>query len=173
VRRHDIVNDPLPAASFDLIHARLVLVHLPEREKVLARLVAALKPGGWLVDEEFDSCVVPDPTLRSGEVFSKAHSPMLRVMQDRGFETGFGRRLFGLLRVLGLSDVGAEGRTSMWPSGSPGPSLLRSNYEQLRSAMIEAGYITEEEFDQDLTGLHDPNFLIPSPLHWAAWGRQA
>jgi len=46
IRRHNIVSDPLPDAAFDLIHARLVLIHIPEREKVLARLVAALKPGG-------------------------------------------------------------------------------------------------------------------------------
>src|SRR5882724_8873761 len=29
VRRHNIVSDPLPEATFDLIHARLVLIHLP------------------------------------------------------------------------------------------------------------------------------------------------
>lgn len=173
VRRHDIVDDSLPKASFDLIHARLVLMHLPERERVLARLVTALKPGGWLVDEEFDSCVVPDQTLSSEETFTKTHDAMLRIMHDRGVEIGFGRRLFGLLRAAGLSDVGAEGRTSMWPSGSPGPSLMRSNYEQLRSAMIEGGYITEEEFAHDLEGLNAPNFLIPSPLLWAAWGRRS
>jgi hypothetical protein len=49
---------------------------------------------------------------------------------------------------------------------------MRSNYEQLRSAMIDAGYITEEEFDQDVAGLDDPSFLMPSPLLWAAWGRR-
>ena len=64
VRKHNIVTDPLPNATFDLIHARLVLIHLPEREKVLARLVSALKPGGWLVDEDFDSVsLLPDPTV--------------------------------------------------------------------------------------------------------------
>ena len=31
VARHDVVDDPLPAGPFDLIHARLVLVHLPGR----------------------------------------------------------------------------------------------------------------------------------------------
>jgi ubiquinone/menaquinone biosynthesis C-methylase UbiE len=39
VRKHNIVTDPLPDATFDLIHARLVLVHLPERENVLTGLV--------------------------------------------------------------------------------------------------------------------------------------
>src|SRR6476660_9881540 len=55
VRRHDVLTDTLPDAAFDLIHSRLVLIHIPEREKVLARLVAALKPGGWIIEEEFDS----------------------------------------------------------------------------------------------------------------------
>ena len=30
-------------------------MHLPERDAVLGRLIKALKPGGWLIDEEFDS----------------------------------------------------------------------------------------------------------------------
>lgn len=56
---HDIVKDPLPAHSFDLIHARLVLAHLPARDQVLPRLVASLRPGGWLVVEDFDSWLPP------------------------------------------------------------------------------------------------------------------
>jgi SAM-dependent methyltransferase len=76
VREHNIVTDPLPEAAFDLIHARLVLIHLPEREKVLARLVSALKPGGWLVDEDFDSAsLLPDPTVNAGEVILKLKWP--------------------------------------------------------------------------------------------------
>ncbi|MEV0911430.1 class I SAM-dependent methyltransferase [Streptomyces hokutonensis] len=47
--RHDIVHDPLPGMDYDLVHARLVLLHLPERLEVLEKLVAALRPGGWLV----------------------------------------------------------------------------------------------------------------------------
>src|SRR5262252_2571366 len=58
VLRHDLVTDPLPQGRFDLVHTRLVLMHLPEREQVLARLAAALKPGGWLVAEEFDSLLM-------------------------------------------------------------------------------------------------------------------
>lgn len=44
VRCHDITADGLPAASFDLVHCRLVLAHLPGREAVLRKLAAAL-PG--------------------------------------------------------------------------------------------------------------------------------
>jgi SAM-dependent methyltransferase len=173
VIRHDISRDPLPEAAFDLIHSRLVLVHVPEREKTLARMVSALKPGGWLIDEEFDTSVSPDPAASPGEVLSKTHVAMTQIMEDRGVDRRFGRRLFGLLRTLGLVSVAAEGRTFMWSAGSPGPSLMRANYEQLRSAMTGAGYVTEQEFNQDIARLDDPNFLMPSPILWSAWGRRA
>jgi len=174
VRRHNIVNDALPEAAFDLVHSRLVLLHLPEREKALARMVAALKPGGWLVDEEFDvASMLPNPVANPGEVLSKTHIAMRRIMEDRGVDDRcFARQLFGRLRAHGLVSVAAEARIFMWHSGSPGISLLRANYEQLRSSMIDARYITEEEFNQDLARLDDPGFIMPSPIMWTAWGRR-
>jgi hypothetical protein len=36
-----------------------VLIHLPQRDQVIERLVSALAPGGWLMLEEFDSRSVP------------------------------------------------------------------------------------------------------------------
>jgi ubiquinone/menaquinone biosynthesis C-methylase UbiE len=172
VRRHNIVRDPLPEASFDLVHSRLVLLHLPEREKALARMVAALKPGGWLVDEEFDSSLSPDPAADPEEVLSKTHIAMTRVMASRGVDRVFGRHLFGRLRAHGLENVSSEGRSFMWQGGSPGASLLRSNYEQLRGAMIEAGYVTPQEFEKDIAQLQDPSFVAPSPILWTASGRR-
>jgi SAM-dependent methyltransferase len=54
-RQHDVVTDPLAQGEFDVAHARLVLSWLPDRDTVISRLVAALRPGGWLVVEDFDS----------------------------------------------------------------------------------------------------------------------
>jgi SAM-dependent methyltransferase len=174
VRRHDIVNDPLPEGAFDLVHSRLVLLHLSEREKALARMIAVLRPGGWLIDEEFDAgSMLPDPVANPGEVLLKTHVAMRQVMKDRGVDDGyFARRLFERLRSHGLVDVAAEASIFMWQSGSPGVSLLRANYEQLHSSMIDAGYITEEDYKQDLARLDDPGFLMPSPIMWTAWGRR-
>jgi len=94
-------------------------------------------------------------------------------MEDRGADDrGFARRLFSRLHAHGLVDVAAEASIFMWNSGSPGVSLLRANFEQLRTNMIDAGYITEEEFDQDIARLDDPGFLMPSPIMWTAWGRR-
>src|SRR5438477_229199 len=64
IRRHDIATDALPEAAFDLVHARFVLVHVPQRDTALQRMVRALKPGGWLVVEEPGAPVVqPEPEL--------------------------------------------------------------------------------------------------------------
>lgn len=74
VCRHNIGTDPLPKAAFDLIHTRLVLMHVPERDAALARMMSSLKVGGWLLVEEYDSCsVLPDPTLSSGETLLQTH----------------------------------------------------------------------------------------------------
>ena len=94
-------------------------------------------------------------------------------MEDRGADDrGFARLLFSRLRAHGLVDVAAEANIFMWHSRSAGVSLLRANFEQLRSNMIDAGYITEEEFNQDIARLDDPGFMMPSPIMWTAWGRR-
>jgi SAM-dependent methyltransferase len=173
VRRHDIVHDPLPEGAFDLVHARMILIHLPERDDVLRRMAAALKPGGWLVCEEFDSLsALPDPAVSPGEMLLRTHVAMGRLSEDWSVDRRYGRLLYGRFRALGLGSLGAEARMSMVECGSPGAALLRASYERRRTAMIDAGYLTEQEFDQDVARLDEPGFLMPSPIMWTAWGRR-
>ncbi|MDQ2708161.1 MAG: class I SAM-dependent methyltransferase [Actinomycetota bacterium] len=67
VRRHDVITEDFPPGSFDLVHARSLLVNLPERDAVLARITGWVAPGGWLVIGEpdafpTDSSIHPRPT---------------------------------------------------------------------------------------------------------------
>jgi SAM-dependent methyltransferase len=173
VRRHDIATDPLPEAAFDLVHARLVLMHLPERETALARMISALKPGGWLVDEEYDSSSMPpDPAVSPGEVLLQTQVAMMRLLDDGGVDRLYGRRLIGRLRAHGLASVSGEARAFMWQRGSPGAALVRATYELLRGAMIDGNYITQQQFEEDVACLNDPDFLMPSAILWSAWGRR-
>jgi SAM-dependent methyltransferase len=59
VRRHDVAVDVLPQDAFDLVHARLVLHHIPQREKALQSMISTLKPGGWILVEDHDSVSMP------------------------------------------------------------------------------------------------------------------
>jgi len=173
VRCHDITRDSLPERAFDLIHARMVLMHLPARDQVLLRLASALKPGGWLVCEEFDRLSAPaDPGVSPGEIALKTHAAMGRLHRDQGVAPRFGRLLFHRLREMGLRELGAEARLVMVQPGSWSAGLLRASYERRRHAMIDAGYVTAAEFDADLARMEAADFMAPSPLMWSVWGRR-
>jgi len=173
VQRHDIARDPLPDSAFDLVHARLILVHLPERESALAKMVGALKPGGWLVCEEFDSLSMPaDPALHPDECALKAQAALQRVMAARGANTRYGRDLAARMRAHGLVEIRAHGRMAMWQGGSAGARLFRANFEQLREELLRIGLLTQTELNDDLVRLDDPGTLFPSPVMWTVRGRR-
>jgi ubiquinone/menaquinone biosynthesis C-methylase UbiE len=173
VNRHDIVSDPLPAEHFDLIHARLVLVHLPEREEVLQQMISALKPGGWLLSEEFDSVSqVSVAETYLGETTLKSTRALRKVMVERGVDLAFGGSLAKHLHTHGLQNISAEGRMSMWFGGSQGAHLMRANFEQLREPILASGAVTEIEFAEDTARLDAPDFMTPSPVMWSVAGQQ-
>ncbi|MGZ6693975.1 MAG: class I SAM-dependent methyltransferase, partial [Solirubrobacteraceae bacterium] len=45
---------PIPAAPFDLVYARLLISHLPDRVAGLRRLWDAVAPGGHLLIHDYD-----------------------------------------------------------------------------------------------------------------------
>jgi len=52
---HDLAaGGPVPGGPFDVVYARLLLFHLPQRVTVLARLWDAVAPGGHLVVQDYD-----------------------------------------------------------------------------------------------------------------------
>jgi SAM-dependent methyltransferase len=173
VRQHDIALESLPEGTFDLVHTRLVLLHLPGRDEALARLVAALKPGGWLLVEEFDSLAIhADNEINSAETPLKTLSVLQQVLVERGADTRYGRKLPGRLRCLGLEQISAEGRISMWTTHSMGAQLLKANFEQLEDAMLISGLLTRMDFQNDLAKLDTEEFMVPSPIMWSVKARR-
>jgi ubiquinone/menaquinone biosynthesis C-methylase UbiE len=172
VVQHDIAVDPLPAAAFDLIHARLVLIHVIERERALERMVGALKPGGWLVIEDFDTAsVIPDSRINRFET-PLPTAEAVRKYLTRNQDGYFGRRLYGRFRELGLTQVDAEGRSVMFTKRNGGSDLMRVNFEQIGDAVIAAGLITRAQIDADLVTIQRDDFAIPSPTMWSVAGRR-
>ena len=52
------MDSRLTPDSYDLVHTRWTLMHIPQREAVLARLGSLLKPGGRMLLEEADGLPV-------------------------------------------------------------------------------------------------------------------
>ena len=172
--RHDITRDPLPADGFDLVHARLVLAHLPERLRVLDRLVEALRPGGWLVLEEFDTewtPVLTAPDNASAALFERVYTALLGLLENAGAQLLWGRQTLGAMRCAGLEEVDATTYAEAWHGGGAGINLHRANIEQMADRLQEAG-VEGGELDQFLALLKDPAFVVNSPTLISAWGRR-
>lgn len=165
VRTHDISVDPLETGHFDLIHTRLVLVHVSDRDEALRKMVAATKSGGWLVFEEFDAQWMGDAVLLT-------YAAMQQLMMRRGVDSSFGRALPAKMNDLDLVETGNSGYVFQWRGGSPFSQLLRANFDQVREAMLEAGLVSESQFNADLERLDDPELILPSPVLWSVWGRK-
>jgi SAM-dependent methyltransferase len=174
VRRHDVGMDPAPEGPFDLVHARLLLVHVPHRARALAQLGAALRPGGWLVVEEADPALQPLVCLEDrgpGEALAnRMKSGFRRLLADRGVDLAYGRTLPRRLRELGLADVSAD---AYFPITGPAcTELERATVEQLRDRFIASGIATAQEIDGHLAAVAGEALDLATSPMITAWGRR-
>jgi SAM-dependent methyltransferase len=173
LREHDIVNDDLEQNNYDLAHTRLVLLHIPERERAIDRIISALRPGGLVLFEEFDVLsMLPDPLVSPSEKLLKTITVGWRVMRESGVDQRHGRLLAGILEGKGMEDVAAEGRVFRIRGGSPWAYVLRANCEQMHDKIIASGDLTEDEFQADMRSLDDPNLVMLTAVLWAVSARR-
>jgi SAM-dependent methyltransferase len=174
VRRHDVVADDVPEAAFDLVHARMVLEHLPRRAEALRKLAASLQPGGWLVVEDQDIAPVAPAgeSTAVGTTFMLRLTALVRLLSAAGVDLEFGRRLPAALASERLIDVGAEGRVAFVTGGSPLAEFWRLTWEQLGPKLIRSGLLSEWDVADFAVLLGDPQFVWMGPAIVAAWGRR-
>jgi SAM-dependent methyltransferase len=170
VRRHDILRDRLETGHYDLVHCRAVLMHLPEPERALARMAAALRPGGWLLVEEGDMepFAVAGPAHPASAVVARVRRLTTEAIEARGrIDLTLGRRCPELLERLGLAEVGAE-RTTWRRSGGE----VRARFLQMSLKLLcqGAGPISEADHEALERASDDPSFDMAMV---GAWGRRA
>jgi SAM-dependent methyltransferase len=176
VRRHDVAHDdppPAPVGGFDLIHARLVLVHLPGRDEALRRMAGALRPGGWLLIEDFDNELQPLARIEAyrpeHEVANKIRAGFLALLTQRGVDQSFGRKLPRLLAEQGLVDGAADAYLSV--SLPTMGALDVSNVDQVGAALVAQEHATTDEIQRHLAAIEDGLGLASPPLV-SAWARK-
>jgi SAM-dependent methyltransferase len=168
VMRHDIVADP-PPGSFDLIHARLLLEHLPDRDRILEQLASSLRPGGWLLVEDYDwTSYGTDPP---SELVERVTAAVIDFMTAAGFDPYYGRRLMRGIEERSLTNVGAEGRVLVMGPNHPGRAFYGLSLVSLRDAVLERGAVTDAEVDEMLAELDHGERTLLSPAMIAAWGQ--
>jgi SAM-dependent methyltransferase len=192
VLRHNIAVDPLPEGEFDLVHSRLVLEHVPEREEALGKMAAALAPGGWLVVEDLDWGSACAATRRGALVLSTLLGALRAMLKAARYDERFGRRLPVLLQRLGLTDVGAEGRVVVLVGGTASIDWARPTLERIRGILLgtdaevktpaplkavlerlpPVSRFAGGQLDKLESILADPEFAYLAPAMVACWGRR-
>ncbi|MGH3885750.1 MAG: class I SAM-dependent methyltransferase [Pseudonocardiaceae bacterium] len=168
VRRMDLRTDALPADAFDLVHARAVLMHIPQREQILNALLAALRPGGWLLLEEADHFATS--TLATGLHLEVAEAAFTGMAQA-GVAIDWARHLPGLLQRRGLAEVGSDCDVSLFEGGSVGADWWRVTMSQLWEQGLVIG-VTRHQLDEWDNLVSQPGGWFPGLSVVAAWGRR-
>lgn len=175
VLQHNVVTDPLPDGPFDVIHARAVLQHLPQRDQVLAKLVGALAPGGALVVEELEASwgtsvlATPDPTAH--EIFARYAEAMLKTLKASGNDPTWCRKVFAAMRDVGLIDVDTEGWQGSFAGGTGVCLLAYSGSKELRPKLLDAG-MTADDLDTIARLSVDPRLAMRGVLLVSTLGRR-
>jgi SAM-dependent methyltransferase len=155
----DLVADELPRDAFDFVHTRLVLIHIAERDAVLRKLVAALRPGGLLLVEEDD--IHPILALATG-AYREGWLAFYEHMQRAGVDAEWARGLPQRLDGLGLEDVGAEVDGQIFTGGSPAARFWSMTWLQ---AVPEASAAGRAALEDTASWFHGPAKVV-------AWGRR-
>lgn len=175
VRVHDVGTEEPPGAGFDLVHARLVLHHVPDPEKALRSMVKSLRPGGRLLVEDADPALqplaCPDEYSSAQELANRLRGAFHRLLTDHGDDTAYGRRLPRLLRNAGLHRVEAD---AYFPVSSQASVALESaTMRQIRHRLVIAGLATDDDIDRHLTNVASGTMDLATAPMISAWGRRA
>jgi len=174
VLTHDVGVDLPPAGPFDVVHARLVLVHVPQRAAALAAMIRSLRPGGWLVVEDADPALqpllCPDEHGPAEQLANRLRQRFRALLAQRGADLAFGRTLPRLLRDAGLLDVEADG---YFPVTAPACTALElATVRQVRGRLVTAGLATDSEIDEHLANVAAGRMDLTTAPLISAWGRR-
>lgn len=171
---HDITTDPVPEDRFDLVVVRLLLQHLPQREEVVRKLVRALKPGGWLQVDEFDTSYEPvllAPDERSARLYEKFLAAKKEAMRAAGGDPEWGRKAARVMRAAGLVDVDPRPYVRLRHPGSADLQLQLHHTHHLRDQLLSVG-MTDEELAEVRAVMRDPSFRASSSVVYSVQGRK-
>lgn len=154
----DIRHISLENHSFDLIHARCVLIHIPDFQVALSRMLELLKPGGSIVIEEPDfavaKAIAPQYACQAVERVNKA---ILQMFTSKGIDYSLGVKLPAILQKLGLQQLAVENDTPISGGGSGMATVMKMSAMQLAEKYVATGEATYQDIEKYCLFAEDPN----------------
>lgn len=176
VRRHDILHDDLETDHYDLVHCRMLLMHLPDPASAVRRMTEALRPGGWILIEEGD--MISLGPAEASHPRSANFARVTRAISDavtatKLIDSYLGRRVRSLVEQFDFQNVEHEGRVPVSRGGERGARFFQLSSELVGPKLIAAGVLDRDQFADHHAAYDDPTFTFVGMTNFAAWGRKA
>jgi ubiquinone/menaquinone biosynthesis C-methylase UbiE len=171
----DICMVQLPPQSFDMVHARYVLIHLADYEVALMKMLDCLKPGGRLVLEEPDFSASRGITGDEQELASlrKIYQAIEQMYATLSMDYALGLKLPPLMQRHGLQDLIVENDAPLCAGGSGMATVMKMSAEQLREKYLATGVVGQLDLERYCRFADDPNTWAIYYATIAVSGRKA
>jgi SAM-dependent methyltransferase len=173
---HDVtLDEPVPGGPYDLIFARLLLFHLPDRVAVLRRLWQAVAPGGHLVVQDYDlRGVTATPSLTSVDEVGRL---ILAAFGVAGADVQVGARLPELFVQSGVGAPDGTDVSGRLVDLATSRVMLEQVLRSLLPVALAHRVTTEEEAEAALAALRQDAVRFAErstlwPLLIGAWKRR-
>jgi SAM-dependent methyltransferase len=167
VRALNILDGTIEQGAYDLVTARAVVHHLPDRETAVRHMVSALKPGGVLLSIEPD--MLP-ATVADPESLRRFWQGWLGWSASAGIDYFIGRKMPGMLAASGLRHVEAFGNTAIYNGDSPWATYWLETLDELRPKLVGSGLVSDESLAAVGHAYRDPNHWTSAITFVGAWG---
>lgn len=173
VREGDAYDTGLPRAAFDGGHMRLVLVNVPQPERIVRELVSLIRPGGWVASFEADYLAhLCDPPLPE---WTRLLEAFTAYSLAQGIDPYVGRRTQRLFREAGVTDISVDAVVHVYPPGHDRRPILRDFINNVRDRLVEGDFIAHGELEPAIAALErhlaNPETLVTSHLFFRLCGR--
>ncbi|MEU3839384.1 class I SAM-dependent methyltransferase [Streptomyces sp. NPDC028635] len=168
VREADVTAAGFVSERFRLVHARFVLMHLPEHRRLVTALADLVEPGGVLVLSDAVD-------LTSDRTPSTPYTAVMRAMWQGlratiGTDVSWVPSYPHLLQEAGLRPVAAEMHVPPLLPGSPISRFWADTWERSRAAMLATGLVDAAAVDEAIRYLDSDACAALSAGMLTAWG---
>jgi hypothetical protein len=174
---HDLNDGPVPVdRPVDLVHARMVLAHLNQRDQVLAWQVETVAPDGLVLVEDLYAGsdlgrVLAAPTPGVRDLYTRYLRCRGEVFAAAGVDRSWAPGLPDLFTRLGLTSVDVEVWSRSWRGGEPASRHALGTLLQVAPRLHANGQMTEDETEAVAAALDDPRLQVLNPPLYSVSGR--
>jgi ubiquinone/menaquinone biosynthesis C-methylase UbiE len=166
----DLRTADLPTGPFDLVMCRAMLHQIAEHAPaVLAKMAAAVKPGGWLFVCEPDFHLV---RTTEPDGWAKAWDGILQWGLAQGVDWFIGRRLPAMVQSLGLGYPEASTHVPNMRGTSRDALYFQIFFEIERARLLSSGFVDKATLSAASALLSDPDWWTQCWMLTSVWVRR-